>query len=110
MLMDDLLQGSTGDEFHPDADAIVVPIGTIDGDDVGMTQLCQHPAFSDERRTQLAPFLGPAEQFEGHFSIEARIPGSIDRAERTFADLLPNLERTPRCGLGACRLTDDRQV
>src|ERR1700680_623566 len=84
------------DEFHPDADVAVDPLGAVNRDDVLMTHSSEQTSLLDDGR--LGDFIDrfvPAQDLERNLSIEPRVPGPVHIAERSAPDLTDELQRTP---------------
>ena len=50
MHLQQLLERAAVDELHPDADPVVVLLGAVDNDDVGMTETGEEPRFLEDAR------------------------------------------------------------
>jgi hypothetical protein len=89
VLRDELMQRAAVDVFHPQTDAIVDPLGPVDGDDVWVTDACEQPAFLDDRRFHLAG-LRPVDrhQLERDLPVQARVPRPVHVPEGALPDLL----------------------
>lgn len=84
------------DELHPDADATVDALGSVDDDHVRVADAGEEPAFVDDRATQLAlDGCAVTQELERDLAIEARVPGAIDVAVGAVPDLLDDGQRTP---------------
>ena len=86
-------QRLAADVLGPNADTAVDTLGTVDRQHIGMPDAREQPSFFDDRRRRVGGVLG--DQFQGDFAVETGIPGAIDVAERSAANLLEDDERAP---------------
>ncbi len=93
---DDALQGAAADEVAPEADAAVVAIDTVSGDDAGVANFCEGAGLGDDLGVLLLGIeVAGQQEFEGDFALEHRIPRAVDFAECALSDALEELERSP---------------
>ena len=82
-----LMKGAAVDIFHPQADAVVDPLGAINSDDAGVPDAGEKPAFFDDRcRKLVGGHRIDRQQLEGDLAIQPRVPRSIHVAERSLSD------------------------
>jgi hypothetical protein len=75
------------DILHPQADAVVDPLGAINRDDAGVPDAGEQPTFFDDRcRKLVGGHRIDRQQLEGHLAIQTGVPRSVDVAERTVPD------------------------
>ena len=80
---EDLPEGASADELHPQADPIGNLLGTVDGDDVRMPHPSEQAAFVDDGgRCAIAGGVIGRQEFQRDLAIEPRIPGPVNLAER----------------------------
>ncbi len=62
-----------------------------------MAHLRQHPPFVNDGGSGAGVLrILPAEELQGHLSIEPRVPGPVNLAKAAFTNLLQPTEHTPR--------------
>src|ERR1041385_5468479 len=90
--LDDLRQRRAVDEIHPESESAAMFVGTVNGDDIRMSdarersRFMQKPFAIDERRLQ---------QLERDAVFEPGVARMVDLAKRAFTKLLQQLEVTP---------------
>ena len=94
------------DELHPEADPVVVLLGAMDDDDVGMTETGEEPRFLEDARGLARRRLTLVQELERDLAMKARVEGPVDFTEAAFAHLLEQGERAPL----ADRTADSRQM
>ena len=82
-------------ELHAEADAIFVLLDGEDADDVVLAHFRERAAFAQQLCAQAIVGDVTMEDLDGDLPFELRIPGAIDAAEATFADLLEQMEAAP---------------
>ena len=91
-----LLERHPAHELHPEADPTIVFAGSVNGDDIRMTDASQRLPFVQQPRCELLVGRGGTPQeLDGDGSIELRVVGAIDGAERALADFLDQDEFAP---------------
>ena len=96
MGVDPLLQRLAFEKLHPEADAAVVAVGSVDGDDIGVMYPREEAALSDHRPLErLGVGVLDVQELERDISRELRIPCAIHGAVAAPADELPKLQRSP---------------
>ena len=84
------------DKVGPEADASIVAVAAIDGDDVGVLHARKGPGFTKGRLVLGFRIERAREQeFEGNLALEVGVPGAIDLAEAAGADAVEELEASP---------------
>src|SRR4051794_28689615 len=91
-----LLQRPTVHEFHPQSNAAVYALSTVNHHDVLVAHLCEQSAFIDHFRgnASIELTIGP-EQLESDDTVEAAIVRAIHVAEGASTDAVEDGERPP---------------
>ena len=93
-LDEQLFECAAADKLHPQADPSIDSIGAVNCRHVGMTDAREQTAFSNHRRVRLrASFV--VKKLQSNVAFEAWIGRSVNVGERTGADVLDDVERTP---------------
>ena len=82
-------------ELHPQADAIVVLLGTVDLHDVRVAHAGKPPRLFENAGVRLAPIALVVEQLERDVAVERRVPRTKDLAGRTVTNPIEEREAAP---------------
>ena len=91
-----LLERLAFEELHPETDAALVRVGSVDVDDVGVAQPGEPASLGDHRLFERRVFgTIRVQQLQRHLARELRIPRAIDGAVSAAADQLAQMQRAP---------------
>jgi hypothetical protein len=85
------LQGQPFDEFHAQADGIVVLIDAVNGHDIGVADAREQASFLNDRRGPLRV----VHDLQRDFTLECGIPGEVHGAEAAASELAADVESAP---------------
>ena len=93
LIFDGVLQRLTVDESGGNVEPLAVTSGVVDGNDVGMPQLCSRPGFTQKPLDCLRSLhRSRLRNLERHLTVELGIISPVDRPERAAPQNFFNLE------------------
>ena len=91
-----LLDRLAVDQFHPETDGVPDPLGSVNGDDVGMADAREEAAFLDDRgRARISGIGSGRQELQRNFAIETGVPGAVHAPECAAADRLQDADVPP---------------
>ena len=90
-----LLERLAAHELHPQADAVVVLLGTVHLHHVRMTNARQPARLVEQSRVRLGVIAFVVQQLQRDFAVKRRVPRAVDLAGRALADAIEQRESAP---------------